>query len=140
MSATPLPQGHRDGRADDGQRLVRDFLARMGPTPQDVRSAVEEFLTDDCEWQNPGSPVCRGTREILRLMPPDFARLDVRFLHMATSGRTVLAERVEDMLRADGSPIAKNLKVMAAFEIRDGRICSWRDYFDITNLISDAGD
>lgn len=140
MSSTGLRPEDRSGPAHDGERLVRDFLARMGPTPHDVEAAVEDFLTDDCVWQNPGTPLCRGKRRIMELMPPDFAQLDVRFLHMATSGDTVLAERVEDMLRVDGSPIAKNLKVMAAFEIRDGRIRAWRDYFDITNLISGAGD
>jgi len=41
------------------------------------------------------------------------------------------------MLRADGPPIALNLKVMAAFELRDGRISAWRDYFDITTLITE---
>jgi limonene-1,2-epoxide hydrolase len=70
-------------------------------------------------------------------MPPDFAQLEVEFLHIATVADTVLVERIESMLRADGPPIAKNLKVMAAFELRDGRISAWRDYFDITNLISE---
>ncbi|GAB3558206.1 limonene-1,2-epoxide hydrolase [Actinopolyspora lacussalsi] len=120
--------------------LVREFLGRMGPSPADVRSAVERFLTEDCVWENPGSPVCHGKRRILEMMPADFAQLRVRFRHIVTTGETVLVERVEDMLRSDGSPIALNLKVMAAFEIRDGRISAWRDYFDITNLISDPPD
>lgn len=119
------------------EQLVRKFLTSMGPTPADVRAAVEEFLTDDCVWENPGSPVCRGKGEILGLMPPDFACLEVEFRHVASAGDTVLVERVENMLRTDGTPIASNLKVMAAFEVRDGRISAWRDYFDITNLIND---
>ncbi|MEV1065522.1 limonene-1,2-epoxide hydrolase family protein [Streptomyces sp. NPDC050263] len=122
----------------DGERLVHDFLTSMGPTPADVRAAVDGYLTDDCVWENPGSPVCRGKAEILQLMPPDFARLEVRFRHMATAGGTVLAERMENMLRVDGTPIALNLKVMAAFELRAGRISAWRDYFDFTNLITES--
>jgi limonene-1,2-epoxide hydrolase len=70
-------------------------------------------------------------------MPADFARLEVRFRHMATDGDTVLAERMENMFRTDGTPIARNLKVMAAFELRDGRIGAWRDYYDSTNLVSE---
>ncbi len=140
MSVLEPEHGHSGERTRDGERLVRDFLSRMGPTPDDVRSAVEDFLTEDCVWENPGSRLCRGKAQIMELMPSDLAQLEVGFLHMATTGETVLAERVENMLRTDGSPIAKNLKVMAAFEIRDGRISSWRDYFDITNLISEAGD
>lgn len=122
------------------ERLVREFLTNMKPTSADIRSTVQRYLTDDCVWENPGMPVCRGKQRILELLPPDFARLDVRFRHMSVSGDTVLVERVEDMLRSDGGPIALNLKVMAAFEISGDRISAWRDYFDITNLISDPPD
>jgi 2,4-dichlorophenol 6-monooxygenase len=122
------------------EQVVRDFLTSLGPTPDAVKSTLDNFLTDDCVWENPGSPVCRGRQEIGKLMPPDFAKLEVRFQNLATVGDTVLAERVENMLRVDGTPIAKNLKVMAAFDLRDGRISAWRDYFDITNLISDPQD
>lgn len=101
---------------------------------------MDGFLTDDCVWENPGSPVCRGKEEIFALLPADFARLEVRFRHMATAGDTVLAERIESMFRADGTPIALNLKVMAAFDLRDGRIAAWRDYYDHTHLISERPD
>ncbi|GGS62492.1 limonene-1,2-epoxide hydrolase family protein [Streptomyces griseoviridis] len=126
--------------ATDAERLVRAFLTAMGPTPEAVRKAVDDHLTDDCVWENPGSPVCRGKAEILALLPPDFARLEVRFRHLATTGDTVLAERIENMFRADGTPIALNLKVMAAFEVRAGRIGAWRDYYDHTHLVSERPD
>lgn len=122
---------------DHHQRVVCDFLTSMGPTPADVASTVDRFLTDDCVWENTGAPVCRGKQQILQLMPADFAQLEVRFRHLATTGDTVLVERVENMLRVDGTPIARNLKVMAAFELRGDRICAWRDYYDSTNLISE---
>lgn len=121
---------------NDSESVVRAFLTALGPTPAAVRGAVERFLTDDCVWENPGSPVCRGKSEIFSLLPPDFARLAVRFRHIASSGDTVLVERVEDMLRLDGTFIARDLAVMGAFDVRDGRISAWRDYFDITNLIN----
>ncbi|WP_327189370.1 limonene-1,2-epoxide hydrolase family protein [Streptomyces xinghaiensis] len=124
----------------DAERVVHAFLTRMGPAPADVRRTVDGFLTDDCVWENPGSPVCRGKEEIFALLPADFARLEVRFRHMATAGDTVLAERIESMFRADGTPIALNLKVMAAFDLRDGRIAAWRDYYDHTHLISERPD
>ena len=132
---------------DKHELIVREFLTAMGPTPADVRAAVDRFLTDDCVWENPGAPVCRGKEEILALArqigvhdAADFALLEVRFRHMATTAGTVLAERVENMFRTDGTPIALNLKVMAAFELRAGRISAWRDYYDSTNLISEHPD
>ncbi|MGP2440551.1 limonene-1,2-epoxide hydrolase family protein [Streptomyces sp. JW3] len=126
--------------ATDAERVVHAFLTGMGPTPDDIRRVMDGFLTDDCVWQNPGAPVCRGKRDILALLPPDFARLEVRFRHLATAGDTVLAERTESMYRADGSPIARHLNVMAAFELRAGRISAWRDYYDHTHLISERPD
>ncbi|NGO12171.1 SnoaL-like domain-containing protein [Streptomyces sp. HC44] len=122
---------------DKHELIVREFLTSMGPAPADIRAAVDRFLTDDCVWENPGSPVCRGKEQILALMPAAFARLEVRFRHVATVADTVLVERMETMFRTDGTPLAQNLKVMAAFELRAGRISAWRDYFDHTNLISE---
>jgi limonene-1,2-epoxide hydrolase len=78
--------------------------------------------------------VCHGKARILELLPADFARLAVEFRHVATTGDTVLVERVETLYRTDGSAIARDLAVLAAFQVRDGRICAWRDYFDHTNL------
>lgn len=126
--------------AADNETLVRAFLGRMGPTAQDVRDAVDEFLTDDCVWENPGSPACHGRDAVHDLMPDDLAQLVVRFRHVASAGDTVLVERVEDLLRTDGTPIARNLAVAAAFEVRDGRISAWRDYFDVTALITPDPD
>lgn len=125
---------------DEPELIVRDFLGSMGPTPAHVSAAVDRYLTDDCVWENPGSPVCRGKAAVMELMPTDFARLDVRFWNVATVADTVLVERIESMFRVDGTPIAQNLRVMAAFEVRAGRISAWRDYFDITNLISERVD
>ena len=44
------------------------------------------------------------------------------------SRNTVLTERV-DRFTIDGRPV--NLPVMGTFEIRDGVISAWRDYFDM---------
>jgi limonene-1,2-epoxide hydrolase len=126
--------------AAEHELVVREFLTALGPEPGDVRAAVARFLTEDCVWENPGSPVCRGREQILELMPPDFARLEFRIRHLACHGDTVLVERMESLLRSDGSPIARNLKVMGAFEVRGDRISAWRDYFDVTNLISDCAE
>ena len=48
----------------------------------------------------------------------------------------VLTERVDTF--TIGGAVAP-LPVMGTFEIRDGKICAWRDYFDmaqITNMVT----
>jgi limonene-1,2-epoxide hydrolase len=48
-------------------------------------------------------------------------------LHISASGGVVLTERVDKFL----GPKNVELPVMGAFEIKDGEITAWRDYFDL---------
>ena len=60
----------------------------------------------------------------------------IETLHLAVEGDVVLTERVDTI--TVGERVA-TLPVMGTFEIRDGRISAWRDYFDmtqITNMLS----
>ena len=45
----------------------------------------------------------------------------------------VLTERVDTI--TVGERVGA-LPVMGTFEIRDGKICAWRDYFDMTQITS----
>lgn len=49
--------------------------------------------------------------------------------HSAEAGGVVLNERTDRFLLKDGRWVA--LKVMGVFEVADGRITAWRDYFDL---------
>jgi limonene-1,2-epoxide hydrolase len=53
--------------------------------------------------------------------------------HIAASGDVVLTERV-DVFVSPGKRI--ELPVMGTFELRDGRIAAWRDYFDLQQFMS----
>jgi limonene-1,2-epoxide hydrolase len=44
---------------------------------------------------------------------------------------TVLTERVDRFVFGE-TPVA--VPVMGAFEIRDGKISAWRDYFDLASM------
>jgi limonene-1,2-epoxide hydrolase len=48
--------------------------------------------------------------------------------HLAAEGDTVLTERT-DTMTVNG--IAAPIAVMGAFDVRDGLIVAWRDYFDM---------
>ncbi len=52
---------------------------------------------------------------------------------IAAEGGTVLNERV-DVFRLPGQEIS--LPVMGAFEVVDGKIAAWRDYFDMNQFMS----
>jgi limonene-1,2-epoxide hydrolase len=53
---------------------------------------------------------------------------------IATAGQTVLTERTDRFTLIDGRTVS--LRVMGAFDVVDGRIVQWRDYFDLNQWLS----
>lgn len=51
--------------------------------------------------------------------------------HLAVRDNVVLTERVDTLTIGD---VVVALPVMGTFEIRDGKICAWRDYFDMAQI------
>lgn len=47
-------------------------------------------------------------------------------------GNVVMNERTDVMRRTNGGRV--ELPVMGTFEVRDGRIAAWRDYFDLATV------
>jgi limonene-1,2-epoxide hydrolase len=57
-----------------------------------------------------------------------FDPISFRIRNLAEDGDTVLTERVDEVT-ANG--VMAPVPVMGTFEVRDGRIVQWRDYFDM---------
>ena len=94
--------------------------------------AIVAMLAPDIVYHNmPVEPVT-GRDEVeayLRSVGP-FESCCWRLLAVAASGSKVLTERVDEMI-VRGSRIV--LPVMGIFEIEDGLIRAWRDYFDLAS-------
>lgn len=93
--------------------------------------ATLAYLADDCVYHNiPIDPV-QGV-EAIRKTFEGFGQLleGFRFevLHQVADGNTVMNERV-DYLKVRGKDEAA-LPVTGIFEVREGKIVAWRDYFD----------
>jgi limonene-1,2-epoxide hydrolase len=54
-------------------------------------------------------------------------------MNIAADGPAVMTERV-DVFKVSGRSFA--LRVMGIFEVSDGKIDAWRDYFDMNQLTS----
>ena len=96
---------------------------------------IMSFFTDDCVYHNIPVDAVQGTAAI-RGVIQGFAGMATAIeweLHQIaeTEGGVVLTERV-DKFEIGGKWIA--LPVMGAFELRDGKICAWRDYFDMAQF------
>ena len=101
------------------------------------------FFTDDAVYHNiPLAPV-RGREAIannfatfIRPGPPGVENLDLRIINIAADGPVVMTERV-DVFKLPGKSF--EVPVMGTFEVTDGKISAWRDYFDMNQVTSRMG-
>jgi limonene-1,2-epoxide hydrolase len=60
--------------------------------------------------------------------------VELRVDHIVGDDSVVMTERLEKFRHRAGTKDPFELPVMGAFELRDGRIAAWRDYFDLSQL------
>ncbi len=96
--------------------------------------AVYALMTDDVFYHNiPREPI-RGLAAVKRYVDAYVARfgrllsVDWDVKHTAVAGNTVFVERVSRLSWENGRRTA--CPIVGVFEVRDGRIAAWRDYFD----------
>ena len=111
----------------DNIDLITRFCAAW--TDPDI-AKILEFFTDDAVYHNmPIQPV-QGKDAIKGMIEQFMAAFDGaewEILNISAAGDVVLTERVDGFTGT--KPIS--LQVMGVFEIKDGKIAAWRDYFDL---------
>jgi limonene-1,2-epoxide hydrolase len=108
--------------------IVEQFCSAF---PGKDLDTIERLLADDAVYHNVGMEPAVGKEASMASIKgffDMFEGLEFKMLHLAADGDTVLTERT-DILTAGG--IAAPVPVMGAFTVKDGRITSWRDYFDM---------
>lgn len=101
------------------------------------------FFSDDAVYHNiPLAPVigrdaiADNIASVIRPGPPGIESIDLRVVNVAANGPVVMTERVDVFKLPDRS---FELPVMGTFEVRDGKINAWRDYFDLSQFTSRMG-
>ena len=118
--------------------VVRGFCAAWSDNLGTNELAA--FFTDDAVYHNiPQAPVT-GREAIANLIdtfirpgPPGIESIEFRVINIAANGPVVMTERVDTFTVSDRS---FELQVMGIFEITDGKINAWRDYFDMNQFTS----
>jgi limonene-1,2-epoxide hydrolase len=120
---------------DANESVVRDFCAAF------ARRDIDEllgFFTDDAIYHNMPMAPANGKAEIrasLELFVPGSPSIEFEMVHVAANGSVVFTERI-DRMSVMGNPVV--LPVAGVFEVRDGKIAAWRDYFDMQQFLSAA--
>lgn len=101
--------------------------------PRLTREGFNQLLTADCLYINVPwlDRPCIGADAAYEALSryQDGWRVECRTLNIVASGDVVLTERLERFQRP-GETTLTDLYVMGAFEMKDGKIAKWRDYFD----------
>jgi limonene-1,2-epoxide hydrolase len=99
---------------------------------QDFETA-DALLADDIVYQNVGLPTIRGRARVMKMMRAMEGRMrfDVKIHRNVGEGTTVLNERTDAIVMG---PLRLQFWVCGVFEVHDGRITLWRDYFDLFDM------
>jgi limonene-1,2-epoxide hydrolase len=127
---------------NDNEKVVVDFIHAAYGQSMDI-DAMTALMADDFVWQLhvPLSPVVRG-RDAARAELEKHNTLSTGMVEgseirtIVSDSDTVVVERV-DVNAMNG--VAVTFHVTALFEVRDGAITHWREYWDTTHVAQQLG-
>ncbi len=109
-------------------KLIQEFCAAWSRL--DPAELASYFAEDGIYHNMPAGPV-KGRKAIEQFITGftgSWTKTDWEILNLAETGDVVIAERLDRTQAGDKSV---DLPCTGIFEIRDGKIACWRDYFDM---------
>lgn len=116
---------------DDPERVVLRFYEACSRLDVDE---LMDYFADDAAWDNVPVGVLRGApaiRAMLNFVVSDWtrdAKVHFEVSHIASKGNRVFTERV-DHVESLGRRV--DLPVAGVFQIENGKITLWSDYYDV---------
>jgi limonene-1,2-epoxide hydrolase len=122
-------------KTPSAETVVRELMATFVEAwPAGDAAALGRFFSENAEYRNgPLEPV-RGRDAIVGNLASMMAiggGVHADIIHMVTEGPVVMIERV-DYVTLSGK--TAGLRIAGVFEVHDGVITGWRDYFDPTEF------
>jgi len=118
----------------DAIDLIQQFCDHWGKGA--TVDEIVDYFTPDAVYHNiPVDPAVGhdAIRGVFAMFTTGVERIEFRVLNIAADGDTVLTERVDVFVLAN---VTIELPVMGTFEVRDGKIAKWRDYFDLNQYMT----
>jgi limonene-1,2-epoxide hydrolase len=121
---------------NDNERLVEEFCHAWAK--RDVDGILGYFASDAVYHNIPLEPAAGldAIRAVLEMFVPPADEIEFVIHKIMSDGDTVFTERT-DRFVTNGKRIA--LPVAGVFELRDGKIAAWRDYFDLQTFMNQSG-
>lgn len=112
----------------DNEAVIRDFIAAWSRLDA---AELAAFFTEDGVYHNmPARPVAgrASVQAFIAGFAKDWTETSWDIVNIVARGDVVIAERL-DRTRVGDRPV--DLPCCGVFEMQDGRIRVWRDYFDL---------
>jgi len=94
---------------------------------------------DNIVYHNVGTPIIKGRDRTVKFLQRMFDRpsagFDVKIHRIAAEGSSVLTERTDVMVFG---PFRMHFWICGVFEVHNGKITLWRDYFDNLDMLKGA--
>ena len=119
----------------NNEQIVRDFLAAW---PRKKIDELMSYFADDAVYHNiPVAPI-KGKAEIRKVFEGFLGAFSIELIvvNAAASGNHVFTERID---RFDMNGKRFDLPVNGVFELRNGKIAAFRDYFDLASFEKPSG-
>lgn len=112
----------------NNKQIVSEFIAAWSSL--DVDALVDYFTPDGTYYNMPIQPVSGhdNLHRFISQFVANWQKTDWEIVNILADGDLVIAERVDRTIVA-GKPV--DLPCVGVFEMRDGKISVWRDYFDM---------
>jgi limonene-1,2-epoxide hydrolase len=119
------------------EAVIREVIGAWESGTASGQAAIRKHFAHDCRWEQVGIPITTGPEEAAELIGSmeqmGFIGVTVEYRGVASAGNVVFTERVDWLLRPDGTRVGP-LPVVGVTEFRDGKISAWREYYDSRNL------
>ena len=119
------------------EAVVRDFMAAsISVWSSGDATTLAAFFSEDAEYRNGPLPLVRGRDLIVTSLTEMMSiggEVDVDLVQMVVDGPVVMTERVDYVKFGEKTA---GLRIAGVFEVHNGVITAWRDYFDATEFSS----
>lgn len=113
---------------DDNERIIREFIqawSRLDP------EELAAYFTEDGTYHNmPMGPVSgrANVEQLIRGFAGSWTATTWDLIHIVSDGDLVMTERLD---RTKAGDKGVDLPCLGVFELENGKIKVWRDYFDM---------
>jgi limonene-1,2-epoxide hydrolase len=112
----------------DNEKIVREFVAAWSRLDAEELSS---YFSEDGVYHNmPMGPIQgrENVRQMIAGFSGSWTETQWDILNIASTGNVVIVERLD---RTKAGEKAVDLPCTGVFELEDGKIKVWRDYFDL---------